>query len=129
MRGSEGPHRANRDESESDNVDLFDPDSGQWIPAEEYYQKHNIPTYNDDDCRMSKTSIAIIAAVSTLTILFMIFMTNEIGKADQEKINNYKQTVNQCDDKLPVIYDVNTGDLYGDQNHDHILSGAECDWK
>ena len=35
--------------------------------------------------------------------------------------------VNTCNDGLPVIY-ASDGSIYGDQNQDGVLSGADCEW-
>lgn len=36
--------------------------------------------------------------------------------------------INQCNDDVTPSYSI-SGDLYGDQNGDGILSGSECDWR
>ena len=35
--------------------------------------------------------------------------------------------INECHDGLPVIYAYD-GSIYGDQNRDGVLSGADCEW-
>ncbi|MBA8960133.1 hypothetical protein JOJ86_003424 [Rhodococcus percolatus] len=38
------------------------------------------------------------------------------------------ERVSFCTDGLPVFVDPVTGDLFGDQDHDGVLAGDDCQW-
>lgn len=60
-------------------------------------------------------TIILIAGITLIVILCL-------------RVGSDAPSINQCGDSVRVTY-ADDGTLYGDQNGDGVLAGADCDWR